>query len=340
MGIAVFLSGGPDALAQAKKGDEKTQPKDAAAIRLVPRYAAGESLRYQLDVRSTIALASSGLIGDPQGATRTELAISAILRLDVLSAAPAPVRLRFTYEKSQATVSGNTRDPALAALEAQYKELAGGSLEFTITGPDGVSDIKGLDSFAADPRAAATMRDLLLQFARPAAGAPESIAPGQSWSSTQPLPGDSPLDGIAVRVETTYARNEPCRRTLPERDVVLKPGESLVVDGGQPAFLSGDCAVLVGRTAITQRESKDPTPQSYRARGLRTAGTFSGSGESLTSVSLERAILVSLVQTSTESLDLTVTSQLTDSRMRQTGRVESRTVLLLIESPEAPPAKP
>src|SRR5580704_11191534 len=103
-----------------------------------------------------------------------------------------------------------------------------------------------------------------------------------------------PLDGLAWRTDSTYLRNEPCR-----------PANS---DGVAGTILSGDsCAVILTELSlVTKHALKDPTPEDYRSKGLRTSGRLTSSGESLSYVSLDSGWVVSANQNGTQQMDFTV----------------------------------
>ena len=116
-------------------------------------------------------------------------------------------------------------------------------------------------------------------------------------------------------------RNEPCRPSNPS-------------DGEQ-------CAVILTQLQMSQpRPVRDPTPEDYRARGLRTSGTWSGSGESLTYISLRTGWVVSSTQSGSEEMDVTVASAEGETSVRYAGRVRSQSQLSLLPQPVAPAPPP
>jgi hypothetical protein len=235
-------------------------------------------------------------------------------------------RLRTTYEKSVATARSDTFDPEGATIEEQYRKLEGRTIQFTLDAQGKVSEVEGLAEILADEKAARAAREWLAQLAMGASFPKEGIVPGQKWSSEQPAPS-APIAGVFWRTESTYLRNERCRPAT---------GTGAVAAAGP--FPEEACAVILTRLEITQpRALRDPTPEEYRQHGLRTTGKWSGSGESLSYVSLCSGWVVSITKSGTEEMDVTVSAADGESMVRYAGRVRTQSqVTLLPESPAAP----
>lgn len=318
---AVLLCASASGLPQARP------EKPPQRIVLAPRFVPGSKLRYQIEIRANTEARQSGLVEDPQAPSQIELNWSAIVRVEVLSAAlletPPATRLRATYEKSQATTRSDTFDPEADTIERELGKLKGRSIEYSLDAEGNVLDVQGLQEILADDRAASAARDWLGRLAIGASLPREGIAPGQKWSAEQPAVG-TPIAGTVWRSEATYLRNEPCQATAAGGTVA--PNDLLPYE---------TCAVILARYEMLQpRAPRDPTPEEYRKQGLRTAGKWSGTGESLTYVALRTSWVVSVTQSSTEEMDITVSTAEGDSRVRYTGRVRSQSQISLL--PEAP----
>jgi len=326
--IVLFLCGLlPPCLVSAQA--PATSPAASQRVRLAPQFVPGQTFRYQLEYRTTTETRRTGLVQDPQAPAQLEITWSALVRLEVLPAeppAPGSVRLRATYEKSSATARSDIHDPEGASLAAQYSKLQGHSMECARTADGKVSNFRGLQDLGlprfdrGDPKAVAAVQDWLSQISSGVGGLAREVAPGESWSSEQPAAG-SPLLGLVWRTESTYLRNEPCRPAVP-----LDPEQ---------------CAVILTKLEMSQsRAVRDPTPDDYRARGLRTAGTWSGSGESLTYVSLRTGWVVSSTQSGSEEMDVNVSSTVDETSVRYAGRVRSQSQLSLLPQAAPPPSTP
>jgi hypothetical protein len=93
-----------------------------------------------------------------------------------------------------------------------------------------------------------------------------------------------------------------------------------------------ECAVILTRFEILRRGSthSDATPDEYRRNGLRTSGTWTGSGESLDSISLANGLLVSSTQSSTQIMDYVVTSAGAGTSIHHSGKVQTQSEITLV----------
>jgi hypothetical protein len=135
-----------------------------------------------------------------------------------------------------------------------------------------------------------------------------------------------PLAGLTWRTDSTYLRNEPCHPATP---------------GGIPATIGADsCAVILSDLALDAKHvPKDATPEDYRRNGLRTSGSWTGSGESLTYVSLDSGWVVSTTQSGAEQMDVTVLKP-GENSMRYSGTVRTRSSVSLLMPDLAAPGDP
>jgi hypothetical protein len=321
---------------------------DHQRVHLLPQFRPGDSLRYQIESQMTSAGTTTTPIVNPEGATQVKQSVSIILRLDVLevqpaasgsasgsgakavrptnrapvsNAAPGPMRIRATY------------DPTSASLADQYNRLEGRSMEFTLE-PDGkIVDIKGLEDMLSNPSAAQTVRTWMAGLSSSVGFPQQGIEIGQKWSREQPLTG-VPLDRLFWHTEASYLRNEVCPENIP-----LVGSETNAVPGSEaapktPSANSRTCATILTQFTIIRRGSHNPraddTPDDYRHNGLRTSGTWTGSGESLDSISLATGRMLRSTQSSSQDLDFAITSTNTGSRMTYKGKIETRTEIILL----------
>jgi len=280
-----------------------------------------------MEFRTTSENRRTGLIEDPQAASQLEISWGAVTRVEVLGVQPDPsgragrARLRTTYEKSVATVRSDTFDPEGAAIEEQYRKLEGRAIQFTLDAQGKVSEVEGLQDIFADEKAASAVREWLGQLAVGASAPKEGVVSGQKWSTEQPATS-APIAGTLWRAESTYLRDEPCRAAAGAAATDSLSGET--------------CAVILTRFQMTQpRPLRDPTPEDYRKRGLRTAGKWSQSGESLSYISLRTGWVVSITQSATQEMNLTVSTADGESSVRYVGRVRSQSQITLL--PETTP---
>ena len=336
---------------------------DHERVHLAPQFKPGDSLRYQVESRMTIAGTTTTPIVNPEGATQVKQSVSIVLRLEVLEVPPAalnatranpttganaahtthgaqgtnavsvPMRIRATYEKSSAISESDAYDPTSASLADQYNRLEGRSMEFTLE-PDGrIVDIKGLEDMLQNPSAVQTVRSWMAGLSSSAGFPSQGIEIGQKWSREQPLTG-VPLDRLFWRTEATYLRNEVCPENTLAGGSETSAAPTPEAAPKTPNANSPTCATILTQFTIARRGSHNPhaddTPDDYRHNGLRTSGTWTGSGESLDSFSLATGRMLRSTQSSSQDLDFAITSTSTGSRMTYKGKIETRTEIILL----------
>ncbi|MFZ0638265.1 MAG: hypothetical protein WA020_07480 [Candidatus Acidiferrales bacterium] len=312
-----------------------SRPSAGARVHLVPNFAAGQTFRYGVQTRIDTTSAATGPITDAGGPKKLNQSVSVVIRLDVLSAsdapgAPASARIRATYEKAAATTNSAAFDPDVAAMEDQYKKLAGQSIEFTLQADGKITGVTGLKELASDsdPSRAAMLNQWLSQLTLGASLPRQGIAIGEKWSSQQPLQ-NVPLDGLLWKTTATYVRDEPC-------PAAGQPSEA----GGvpvTPAASPEQCAIIMTHSEIAGgRENKERTPEVFRQNGLRASGVWTGTAESLTAISLRTGMVSSATQTGSTHMDFTIMTTAAQNRMRYAGDTHTQSEITLL-SPSAIP---
>ena len=280
-----------------------------------------------MEFQTTTATSKSGLAADPHGPSTLVITWDAVVRMDVLpaeSSTPGAMRLRTTYEKSSASVNSDTFDPDAAATQGQYQKLQGKVIEFTLDAAGNVKSVSGLEGIVDGEKALQAARQWIAQMDASAGAPPGGVRVGEKWSSDQPA--DSlPIAGLVWRTETEYQRNEPCHPPNPDL-----PQAPLSAESGTNAYTGENCAVLLANLSLVRPKSvRDLTPDDYRKNGVQTAGTWLGSAQSLTYVSLRTGAVVSVTQTGTEQMDVTLTTTRNTS-MHYAGTIESRSQVALV----------
>ncbi|HKF52200.1 MAG TPA: hypothetical protein VKB26_07795 [Candidatus Acidoferrales bacterium] len=305
-------------------------------VRLIPNFAVGQTFRYAVQMRTATTTIATGPITDAGGPKILNQDIGVVIRLDVLSAAnvigsPSSARIRATYEKAAASGNSAAYDPDVAAMEDEYKKLAGQSIEFTLESDGKITDVTGLQNLASDsdPTRAATLNQWLSQLTLGASLPKQGIAVGEKWSSEQPL-SNLPLAGLAWKTTATYVRNEPCPAAT------QSPADSTPIT---PAASPDKCAVIMTHSEIvggSGSNSKDRTPDVFRQNGLRTSGVWTGTAESLTSISLRTGMVASVTQTGSTHMDFTIMTTLQRNRMRYAGDTHSQSEITLLPQSAVP----
>jgi hypothetical protein len=297
--------------------------------RLAPNLIPGEVLHYQIESHTTTTVKTITPIADPESGSRTTQSLNLLVRLDVLSPAPGSppgtTRFRVTYEKSHAEAESDAFDPTGPSFEDQYDRIEGRSFDFTL-GPDGaITNLKGLEDIFRN-RSTAEPAFSWIDGLFPGSRFPrDGVSIGQKWKNEHPITG-MPLDDLVWSSDSTYLRNESCNASTVAEAGAAKPG------GNQPASPPPPCATILMRYHMSRRGSphSDATPPDYRKNGLRTSGSWTGSGDSLNSVSLATGLLVSSTQNSSQDVDYAITSARSGSSIHRKGRVQSQLVLTLV----------
>jgi hypothetical protein len=280
-----------------------------------------------MEFETTTATSRSGMAKDPQGPAKLVIDWDATILLEVLpeeANSPGGIRLRSTYEKSTAHVTSDTFDPAAAATEEQYQNLEGKVVEFTLDASGKVISVSGLEEVVDGEKAVQAARDWIAQLDAGSGAPAGGVTVGQKWTSEQPA-ASLPVAGMIWRTESEYMRDEICHPPNPDAAPVSSKAES--AENPEPAEI---CAVILTRLNLVRpKPVRDPTPEEYRKNGVQTAGKWDGSAESLSYISLRTGLAVSVTQTGTEEMDVTLTNGKNIS-MRYAGTVLSRSQVALV----------
>jgi hypothetical protein len=315
----------------------------AERTRLLPHFRPGDIFRYQVDLRTSTISQSTGPIADPQGASQLDRIVTALVRLEVVKVdaeannAGLRVRLRTTYEQSSARSKSDSYDPQEDEIEKQYKNLEGHTLEFTLEADGSVTEIEGLKDVMSDESAAGAVREWLTSMTAGSTLPKQGIAIGEKWSTEKPIDG-APLAGLAWRTESIYLRNEPCfpgekaekPADSPAPAAPAQPHSKTPSSPAPAANPQEGCALILTKfEMIDKHGSGDPTPLQYSRNSLRTSGKWTGTGESLTTISLRTGMVVSLTQTGSEDIDFTISAATAPSRIHYAGRIQTQSHISL-----------
>jgi hypothetical protein len=298
-----------------------------------------------MEFETTTATTRSGLAKDPQGPSKLVITWDATVLMEVLppsAAAPDGVRLRTTYEKSTASVHSDTFDPAADQTQSQYQRLEGKVVEFSLDASGKVKAVAGLEGVVDGDKTVQAAGDWIAHLDASSGAPPGGIIVGQKWSSDQ-VAKALPVTGMVWRTETEYLRNELCHPPNPEASPASAPAESAGNAGsaasaeppGKPESSENQdsvetCAVILAHLNLVRpKPVRDPTPEEYSKNGMKTAGKWSGSAQSLTYVSLRTGFVVSVTQTGTDEMDITLTND-ENASMHYAGTILSRSQVALV----------
>jgi hypothetical protein len=317
----------------------KTAPEKPPRISLSPRFSPGQSFLYQMKFENTTTGSRSGLASDPQGPSKLTITWDTTIRLDILtgeSAVPGSFRLRISYDKSSADVRSDSFDPDAAGLQDQYSKLAGKQIEFMLDGNGKVLSVTGLEDVVQGDQALEDARRWLTQITSGPDAPDGGVMEGQKWSSDEAA--DSlPIAGLAWHSESEYLRNEPCHLATADQ-ANPAPAPSTANEVPIPASLADageTCAVILSSlNLISPKSLRDPTPQPYQQNGMKTAGKVDGAGQSLSYISLKTGLVVSVTQTSNQTMDVTFTTPHFDS-FHYAGTILSHSQVSMVNSTPA-----
>jgi hypothetical protein len=294
-------------------------------FRPVPQFVRGVSLRYRIETRTTSNEHTTTPIVNAEGASQYKQSTSLVFRLDVLDVGSQPqtsrqsVRFRASFEQARADSQADAYAPEAAALDDAMENLEGKSFEFSMDSGNKLTDVKGVDSIAANPDVASRVLSWVRVLCAPVEFPDDGIEISQKWTNERPLT-DMPLTGITWQNESSYLRNEPCAESAGAKNAAASP------------FMEGGCALLLTRFRILRHgsEHSDATPEDYLRNGLRTSGKWTGNGESLDSLSLARGFLVASTQTATQDMDYEIRSASSGSRIHHVGQTTTQTEITLL----------
>ncbi|MCU1342546.1 MAG: hypothetical protein JWN92_1969 [Candidatus Acidoferrum typicum] len=316
-----------DAGAKQKKSNHATASTEPR-VSLAPRFSSGQAFRYSMEFETTTSTSRSGLAADPEGPSKLVITWNATILLQVLPAeanAQGNIRLRTTYESSTAHVTSDTFDPAAAATEEQYKKLQGKVVEFTLDANGKVILVAGLEDIVNGEKAAQAAREWISQLGA-GSGAPlGGVTVGQKWTSDQPA--SLPVAGLVWRTDSEYMRNEICHPP----NLEAPPAPSSTESGANPDSAETCAVILTHLNLLRPKSVRNPTPEDYRKNGMQTAGRWDGAAQSLSYISLRTGLAVSVTQTGSEEMDVTLTTGKSTS-MHYKGTVLSRSQVALVSA--------
>jgi hypothetical protein len=298
------------------------------------RFMPGQTLYYQVESHTSSTGETVTPIVNAEGGTKFSENVDLLVRLDVLPNStssgmpPDAVRLRAIYERAHADSQSDSPRVDAPSAAADYARLQGSAFELTL-GPTGaISHFQDTGNVSPNASEALTafswIRELVAGNSFPLRG----IAIGDKWTSARPV-DDAPLTGLVWRADSNYMRDEPCQSAIGKK----QPGRA-------PAAPIPQCAVILTRFQIVRHGSShaDQTPPDYVRHGLRTAGTLTGSGESLDSISLATGLLVNSTQTSMQRSDFDIISAVNGEKIHRQGQIQVQEVITQVPAPPEPAA--
>lgn len=285
-----------------------------------PRLRTGQILFYRIDFSSSRDLKTESRITTPLIPSAERVSGTALVQVEVLEASVKGFRLKTYYSERQpdaAAVSPPARQSNAASAADKVIEV--------FIAPDGAaSQIKGFDQLS--PTQQFAWNDWLGRFTASIAHSKKTRHPGQKWESSDPETAPAPIANLVWETKSQYVRDERC-------PTPAAPPEAKSTEISGP---SESCAVLLVRSTLRQKSpAKNPTPEDYKLRNLRTRGTASGSNETILYVALATGLLVRSVEDAQQSMDVFVALADGSNQVHYALNAKSHSdILLLTDSPQ------
>jgi hypothetical protein len=304
--------------------DAKDRPK---RVNLFPRLQAGQTLAYQISYHSDkhVKTESSVIVASPDDSAKVD--VIALLRLEVLGVqaqgerAVIHARTKFEVLNSDSHFKVPQVEPPAAQVQKQDADAT--VIEFTIL-PDGRLDqITGLDALFPEQQQA--WQEWASRFLLAAAFRTEAVRVAQKWNSEEAEKSPSPIAGLRWMRESTYVRDEPCGA------VQLTLQGSTTPSDAEPET----CAVILTTAGLKQDSNfKKTTPEDFKLRQLRTAGTAHGSNRIIIYISLKTGLLIRASEEANQQMNVTVAKADGSNRVHYDVNAKSRSeVVMVSETP-------
>jgi hypothetical protein len=285
-----------------------------------PRLRTGQILFYRIDFSSSRDLKTESRFTTPLIPSAVRVSGSALLQVEVLEASVTGFRLKTYYSERQS-------DPAAAGSSAPESNAASAAdkvIEVSIASDGAASHIKGFDQLS--PTQQFAWNDWLGRFTASMTHSKRSMHPGQKWESSEPETAPAPIANLVWETKSQYVRDERC-----PTPVALPDAKSKEISGA-----ANSCAVLLVRSALRQKSStKNPTPEDYKLRNLKTRGTASGNNETILYVALATGLLVRSSEDAQQSMDVFVALADGSNQVHYSLDAKSHSeILLLTDSPQ------
>lgn len=251
-----------------------------------------------------------------------------VLRVDLGGKAGDQVRLRATYEHCAVASQSDALDVNEPGYEDQFRKLNGTSVEFTLDADGRTHDFAASRETSSDPSTLLALQQGTSALT-PTSGLPSAgIAPGDKWTSDREFQ-PSPLAGLYWHTDSVYLRNETCPRPSPAADSSQTNGTG-ADNAPQPESKpeSDMCAVIQTKLHLLRHDvTASQTPDEYLKNGLRTSGTWTGSAEAISDISLRTGLVVTMTQTGSQDMDFRIATAQAQASLHYVGHVDSQTAV-------------
>jgi hypothetical protein len=275
-------------------------------VKLIPQLHAGQVFTYQIRYQSEKRIKTESAVVSPMAPTGGQVDLQRVLRVEVIEARSEGERpafaLRTTFERE--IMSEDHGEPTKTVAFVMHRDGR-------------VSDVSGMDALSTEEQDA--WRDCIAQFWIASAFPVPGIRLGENWKNEETIPG-GPLAEIYWEKVSQYVNNADC----PVASANVAPQS---------------CAVILTRASLKQKSSvKKATPEDFKLRELRTAGTARGTNETVSYISLQTGLLVRATEEARQAMDVLVAK--IDGSNRVHYHVDAQGHLEMLLVAEAPLQQP
>ena len=284
-------------------------------VRLAPQLHSGQILIYRIDFSSSRKLQTESRVTTSPVPSAESLNVSALLQVEVIEATAGRFRLKTYYSERDRAGSGVSAAGADSTASTTVDKV----IEVSIGANGAASQIKGFEKLS--PAQQFVWNNWLERFTSSMVYGKSGIHLGQKWQSSEPETATSPIAGLVWSKKSEYVRDERC-------PVAVEPAKSTE---STSSAASDGCAVVFVRATLRQKSSpKNPTPEDYKLRNLRTHGTASGQNESILYISRASGLLIRATEVAQQSMDVLVELSDGSNQVHNTLDAKSRSEILLL----------
>jgi hypothetical protein len=294
-----------------------TVPAHAQRLSPVPRLHGGETLVYQLDLSGSRSNKVESRVTTPESPPREDLTAQCLLQVNVAEVSTRGFRLKtYLSDRNVVRPSGESSSGPVSSPD---------KLVEVFVAPNGAaSAIKGFTELTSPQQHAwnAWLNRFTSSMTFPKSG----VRKGQRWKMLENESSPSPIAELAWERKYEYVKQESCR----------SPGQSTAAGKtGNPRARADTCAVIFVHAQLRQKSSpKNATPQDYKLRGLTTAGTASGTNETILYISTTTGLLVRSTEDVQQTMDAKVSLADGSNSVRYVVNAKSRSQIDLL--PDVP----
>jgi hypothetical protein len=284
----------------------------------VPRLHAGETLVYQLDLSGSRSTKVESQVTTPESPPWEDLTAQCLLQVNVAEVNARGFRVKTYLSDRNVVLSSGASSSGRASSPDKLVEVFI-ALDGTASETKGFTDLTVAQQHAWN----AWLNRFTSSMTFPKSG----VRQGQRWKILENESSPSPIADLAWERKYEYVKQQNCG----------SQGQSTPAGThGNPLSVADTCAVIFVRAQLKQKSSpKNATPQDYKLRGLATAGTATGTNETILYISTRTGLLVRSTEDVKQTMDATVAVANGSNSVRYVVNAKNRSQIELL--PDVPP---